>query len=243
MELIKKKLREHCEQYNCVFIEAEFISSDAPRIWLELEPFMLAIRAEVPRAVYYYEDIFDIDDFIESEMQQLGWKPGFEDHPDTVWLGPEQVKLALIDYLKQFEQCAETAYQLVAVFPSNGVFCTVSLRAPWATEIEDMIDSLIESRQDDVTATMKISESEDAQLLQNIVVELVANEMFAKTRGLNKRLLLATKLVGDRIPRHPDGRVTKLAQNGNYCDANLAMVVKAADEKIWLETALPSENI
>lgn len=243
MELIKKELREYCEQHNSVLIEADFTSGDVPRIWLELDAFKLAVKAEQPRAVYYYENIFDIDDFIESEMQQLGWKPGFEDHPGTIWLGPDQVKVALIEHLKQFEQYAETAYQLVAVFPTNGVFCTISSRAPWATEIEQMIDSLIESRKDDVAATMKISESEDAQLLQSIVVELAANEMFAKTRGLNKRLLLAIKLFGDKIPKHPDSRVTKLAHNGDYCDANLAMVVKAADEKLWLETTLPDESI
>ena len=34
------------------------------------------------------------------------------------------------------------------------------------------------------------------------------------------------------------GRVTRVAQNGDICDLNLVMVVKEADEKIWLESNL-----
>lgn len=243
IEHTRARLHAHCYKSACAFIEAYVLADDGARIVMDVDAFLRAISAERPPAVYWTEELFDVDDFIESELLALGWKPGYEDRPETTWLGPEQIKDALAKHFKQLSKHDEAAFELAAMFASRGVCCaTNSIRAPWAIELATEISELVEARQSDVQTSMKITESEDAELLQSLVSELVANEVFRKTRGLNKRLLVATKLIGARVPRHPRGGVGRITPTGEGCDLNMIIVVKAADEKIWIESALPEDK-
>jgi hypothetical protein len=240
IDAARKAIEEKCQVLECDLIYAYALADGAPSVLLPLASFIQALVAEIPAAVYWTEDYFDADDFIEAELLGLGWKPGWENHPDTLWLGPEQLKIALATKLRELEANRGAAYQFAAMFPHAGMsFTTPRIRAAWANDLAASIENLVEARKTDVNAGNRISDSEDAALLQSLVDELVASPVFSGTRGLNKRLLIAKKLLGERIPRHPHGRVGRIAQNAEGADLNLVMVVKAADEKLWLNHTVP----
>ena len=130
---------------------------------------------------------------------------------------------------------------MTALFQGRGASCwTGTLRPDWLIEFATQIDDLIENRENDVQASMQSSEAEDAELMDALVAELAGNEVFRKTKGLNKRLMLAKTLIGDRVPAHPTGRLGCIALHGVMCDLNLVNVVRDADQRVFVETSLKS---
>jgi hypothetical protein len=240
IDAIRKAIEEQCRVLECDLIYAFTLAENAPRVLLPLTSFIQALVAEMPAAVYWTEDYFDVDDFIETELLGLGWKPGWENHQDTLWLGPEQLKIALATKLEELQTKRDAPFQFAAMFPYAGMsYATRRIRAAWAIDLAASIEKLVEARKDNVNTGNRISDSEDAALLQSLVDELVASSVFSGTRGLNKRVLIAKKLLGERMPRHPLGRVGRIAQNSEGADLNLVMIVRAADEKLWLNDTVP----
>lgn len=77
---IKQQVSHLCEELDIAFIEAYYSNQEAsPNLTLSREPFLAAIRAERPRAIYWFEFKFDLGQFIETEMSSEGWTEGFDD--------------------------------------------------------------------------------------------------------------------------------------------------------------------
>lgn len=231
-------IHTHAHRSGSALVHALSLESERA-IHLEFDEFLLAIHAERPRAVYWtHQTSFNLEEFIEEELRSLGWKPGYEDSPDSIWIGPDALGKAVLEWMPSIIDRENSTYLLSCQFASNGAMCRMTFRPSWACVLSSQVRSLLLARTEEVNEDVRISESEDSDLLIALAAELVANEVFARTRGLNQRLLLAKKLVGDRVPQHRQGQVARLAQNSEYCDQNLCLVVKSADEQLWLASTL-----
>lgn len=232
-------IHKHARRSGLSIVHALSLAKEQATL-VEIDEFLLAIHAERPRVVYWtHQASFNLEEFIEEELRALGWKPGCDDSPDSIWIGPDALVKAVLEWMPSIIDRENSAYLLSCQFSSSGTSCATTFRPSWVRELSSQLRSLILARTEQVNQDVRISESEDASLLMALAAELVANEVFARTRGLNKRLLLAKKLLGDRVPQHRQGQIAKLAQNSEYCDQNLCLVVKSADEQLWLASTLP----
>lgn len=128
---------------------------------------------------------------------------------------------------------------MTALFHGRGATCwTGTLTPDWLTKFATQINNLVENYDDNLQASLQSSDAKDAVLMDGLVAELAANEVFRKTKGLNKRLMLAKTLVGDRVPAHRSGRLGCIAQHGLMCDLNLVNVVRDADQRVFVESSL-----
>ena len=235
IQLMRWKLHDHCFRHGCAVIEAESLSGAGSQNVLRFEAFLRAIAAEKPAAVYWTQAIFDIDEFIESELQSLGWEPGDEDDEDSDWPRIVEIKSALTMSIKRVAAFDASPYEMEAMFPGSRIS---KLRARWASELASDIREFVEQKEDEAQASSAQDEAENEEHFQSFVSELLTNEVFRKTRGLKKRLLLAQNLIGSKVPTHPNHSLTRITPDADFCDLNMVKVVKAAAEQIWIETSL-----
>ncbi|EXF91103.1 hypothetical protein HK44_019680 [Pseudomonas fluorescens HK44] len=221
-----------CEELEIAGIEAYYGNQEAsPTLILSREPFLAAIRAEKPRAIYWFEFKFDLVRFIESEMGSEGWEEEFdEDETNTRFPTVEAIRERL--QLEESAVAAQTgkAYYLCAMFPGAGANRVAKFQTLWSSNLEDAIGDLIDEHREERSNIRQRALLGNTNGLEKLAIEIAAHPEFLATRGLPKRYALVAKLFKGRIPPHPTRRMSRAVEHVPDADVNLELVVKMAQD-------------
>jgi hypothetical protein len=238
---IKQQVLQLCEELGIAGIEAYFVNQDAaPSLILSRTPFLAAIRAERPRAIYWFELKFDLVEFIESEMSSEGWREEFdEDDTNTRFPTVEELKARL--GVEEAAVAAETgkAYYLVAMFPGAGANRVAKFQTSWSSNLQEGIGELIDEHREERSNIRQRALVGNTNGLEKLAIEIAAHPEFLATRGLPKRYALVARLFKGRIPPHPGGRWSRAVEHVPDADLNLELVVKMAQDIARGQAASP----
>ncbi|MBX8514905.1 hypothetical protein K5D69_09375 [Pseudomonas cichorii] len=230
--LIKQQVSHLCEELDIAVIEAYYSNQEAsPNLTLSKEPFLAAIRAERPRAIYWFEFKFDLGQFIETEMGSEGWKEEFDDdETNSRFPTVEEMRERL--QLEESVVAAETgkAYYLCVMFPGAGANRVAKFQTLWSSNLEDEIGDLIDEHRVERSNIRQRALIGNTNGLEKLAIEIAAHPEFLATRGLPKRYALVARLFKGRIPPHPDGRWSRAIEHVPGADLNLELVVKMAQD-------------
>lgn len=229
---IKQQVLQLCEELDIAGIEAHYFNQEAsPSLILSREPFLAAIRAERPRAIYWFEFKFDLVQFIEAEMGSEGWKEAFdEDETNTRFPTVEEIREKL--QLEESAVAAETgrAYYLCAMFPGAGANRVARFQTLWSSNLEEGIGDLIDEHREERSNIRQRALVGNTNGLEKLAIEIAAHPEFLATRGLPKRYALVARLFKGKIPPHPGGRWSRAVEHVPGADLNLELVVKMAQD-------------
>ena len=229
---IKQQVLQLCEELDITGIEAYYCNQEAsPTLILSRESFLAAIKAERPRAIYWYEFTFDLVSFIESEMGSEGWKEEFdEDETNTRFPTVEAMRERL--QLEESAVVAQTgkAYYLCAMFPGAGANRVAKFQTLWSSNLEGEIGDLMDEYREERANIRYRALVGNTNGLEKLAIEIAAHPEFLATRGLPKRYALVARLFKGRIPPHPGGRWSRAVEHVPGADLNLELVVKMAQD-------------
>lgn len=229
---IKQQVLKLCEELDIAGIEAHYVNQEAsPSLLFAREPFLAAIRAERPHAIYWFEFKFDLVGFIETEMGSEGWEEEFdEDETNTRFPTVEAMRERL--QLEESTIAAQTgqAYYLCAMFPGAGANRVAKFQTLWSSNLEDEIGDLIYEHREERSNIRQRALLGNTNGLEKLAIEIAAHPEFLATRGLPKRYALVARLFKGRIPPHPTGRWSRAVEHVPDADLNLELVVKMAQD-------------
>lgn len=238
-DAVKADLLAHCEEIAAVAIEG--LSIDLGKgavVRLGLNDFFAASAAEKPRAIFWYENVFDVEDWIEDELREAGWDEDKVGDEDAYWPSLDQAHKYLCPRLETVREYSGSPYFVMALYTTDGVCRVTSFLAAWYSGLSTAIEEMLEERMEAARLEHSRGDTKNKALLNQLIDEIAARDDFRAAKGLPKRALLIQTLYGDKIPKHPKGLTTRLKQHLDDMDVNMAYVLKAADEKAWLDKAL-----
>ncbi len=232
---VRAELLKCCEGSAAALIEGTPINLDkAPSILLEFAQFFAAIAAEKPAAVFSWQSVFNVDEWLESELEAAGWDEDKVGDEDGYWPSLQQAKAHLEPQLTALETYSGTSYFLTALYTADGMARRMTYQAPWHTCLGDLVEDMLEGRMEAVRLAHSRVDASNMELITQLIDEIAARDDFQAAKGLPRRALLVQALYGDKIPKHPKGLMTRLKQHLDEMDVNFAHVLKAADEKAWV---------
>lgn len=232
---VKTALVKHCEGNTAALIEGTPINLDkAPIILLDFTQFFAAIAAEKPAAVFSWQSVFNVDEWLESELEAAGWDEDKVGDEDGYWPSLQQAKAHLEPQLTVVEKYSGIPYFLTALYTADGMARRMTYQAPWYADVTDLVEDMLEGRMEAVQLAHSRIDASNMELITQLIDEIAARDDFQAAKGLPKRALLVQAFYGDKIPKHPKGLKTRLKQHLDLMDVNFAHVLKAADEKAWL---------
>ena len=237
----KEHVLQLCNELEIAAIQGLFINSDAmPSLILNEESFLQAVKAEKPKAVYWYEMNFNLMEFIESELGALGWREEFdEDENCTRFPTLDQLSAQLSAPAGALAVYEGSIYSLFVMFSGAGANRIARCRTTWSFNVEDEIAELIEGHQKFARSSAKVALAGNGKALYPLALEIAKNAEFLSTRGLPKRYSIVAKLYQDRIPPHPDGRASRAVEHVPGADLNLELVTKMAQDIAREEAQTP----
>lgn len=235
MDEVRTALVKHCEGNTAALIEGTPVNLDkAPIILLDFTQFFAALAAEKPAAVFLWQSIFNVDQWLESELEAAGWDENKVHDEDGYWPSLQQAKAHLEPQLIMAEKYSGIPYFLTALYTADGIARRMTYQAPWYEDIAGLVEGMLEGRMEAVRLAHSRIDASNMELITQLIDEIAARDDFQAAKGLPKRALLVQALYGDKIPKHPKGLMTRLKQHLDDMDVNFAHVLKAADEKAWV---------
>ena len=232
---VKAKLLQCCEENKAILIEGTVINLDkAPIILLECAQFFEAVVAEIPTAVFYSQSVFEVTDWLESELEAAGWDEENVGSEDGYWPSLQQAMDHLEPQITVMEKHAGEPYFLGALYTVEGVVRRMTVVASWYSDLPDLVGDMLEERMQSVRLVRSRADTSNMELINQLIDEIASRKDFQAANGLPKKALLIQALYGDKIPKHPKGLTTRLKQHLDDMDVNFAHVLKAADEKAWV---------
>lgn len=227
---IKQQVLQLCEELDIAVIEAYYFNEEAfPSLSLSREPFLTSIRAERPRAIYWFEFKFELGQFIEAEMGSEGWQEEFdEDDLNSRFPTVEEVRERLQVEESIVAAEAGKAYYLCVMFPGAGANRVAKFQTLWSSNLGNEIGDLIDKHREEHFNIKQRARIGNTNGLEKLAIEIAAHPEFLATRGLPKRYALVARLFKGRIPPHPDGRWSRAIEHVPGADLNLELVVKMA---------------
>lgn len=236
---VRAELLKCCEGNASALIEGTPINLDkAPSILLDSAQFFAAITAEKPAAVFSWQSVFNVDEWLESELEAAGWDEDKVGDEDGYWPSLQQAKVHLKPQLAVVEKYSGAPYFLTALYTADGMARRMTYQASWHTDLTDLVEDMLEGRLAAVRLAHSRIDASNMELIAQLIDEIAARDDFQAAKGLPKRALLVQALYGDKIPKHPKGLMTRLKQHLDEMDVNFAHVLKAADEKAWVIKAV-----
>ncbi|WP_374343034.1 hypothetical protein [Azonexus sp.] len=230
---LSKKL-EHCKTV-CMEMGTLLVRAgihgvlDACHLDLDEASFLSLLLHEKPSAVFYEEITYDPERFIRGTMMSHGWKESWEKDCESIWPTPDEIKAELRVELAKAENRIGLPRSLMVTYAIHGQHRICWLSAEWAEEISEKIDEIIEARHE----RAENARNQIAITLDSLIKEVANDPEFKAIRGRPKKLLFLQKKYGARIPPHPRGQITRPAQNCDYVDQHIAIVLIKADELAW----------
>ena len=236
---VRAELLKCCEGNASALIEGTPINLDkAPSILLDSAQFFAAITAEKPAAVFSWQSVFNVDEWLESELEAAGWDEDKVGDEDGYWPSLQQAKVHLKPQLAVVEKYSGAPYFLTALYTADGMARRMTYQASWHTDLTDLVEDMLEGRLAAVRLAHSRIDASNMELIAQLIDEIAVRDDFQAAKGLPKRALLVQALYGDKIPKHPKGLMTRLKQHLDEMDVNFAHVLKAADEKAWVIKAV-----
>lgn len=235
---LSKKL-EQCKAV-CIEVGAPLVHAGIHGIldgcYLDLDEasFFSLLPHEKPSAVFYQTISYDPWRLIRGRLMANGWEERYESRRESIWPTPDEIKSELSLEFSHVESQIGLPRSLMMTYSIHGQHRVCWLSAEWAEELSEKIDEIIEARYE------REEEARDkvAVTLESLIVEVANDPEFKAIRGRPKKLLFLQKKYGERIPRHPRGKMAKPAQNCDYVDENISIVLVKADDIAWA-----SENL
>lgn len=232
---VNAELVKCCEANTAALIEGTPINLDkAPSIVLDYAQFFAAIAAEKPAAVFSWQSIFNVDEWLVSELEAAGWDEEKVGDEDGYWPSLQQAKEHLKSQLTAMERYSGTSHFITALYTADGMARRMTYQAPWHAALDDLVEDMLEGRMNAVRLAHSRVDASNMKLIAQLIEEIAAREDFQAAKGLPRRALVVQALYGDKIPKHPKGLTIRLKQHLDEMDVNFAHVLKAADEKAWV---------
>jgi hypothetical protein len=230
-----EKLKEVCAGLGIQLMPAGINGVlDSSHLDLNESSFLSLITHEKPSAVFYESILYEPERFIRSHFISNGWKENFENSRESIWPTSDDIKTELHAEFSQAENNIGLPRSLMATYAIHGQSRVCWLSAEWAEDLSEKIDNILEARHE----RAEESRNQVAMTLESLIAEVANDSEFKAIRGRPKKLIFLQKKYGERIPLHPRGRLSRPAQNCDYVDANIAIVLTKADELAW-----SSENL
>lgn len=232
IESTKDRVLKLCNELEIAGIQGYFCNQEAmSSLILNDESFLQAMRAEMPKAIYWFELKFNLVEFIESELSAQGWREEFDDdEEDTRFPTFDALRAQLGASEAELAEYEGTTYSLCVMFPGAGANRIARFRTTWSYSLEDDINELIDAHKNDARSVINAALANNERALNLLASEIAKHPEFLTTRGLPKRYSLVSKLYKDRIPRHPTGRISRAVEHVPGADLNLELVTKMAQD-------------
>lgn len=228
-------LKTICREINAPLVHAGINGLlDTYHLDLGESEFFDLLSHEKPSAVFYEEAIYNPELFIRGTMKAHGWKEGWEKDKKSVWPTPDEIKTELHTDLEKVANQIGLPRSLMATYSVHGHHRMCWLTAEWAEDLSEKIGEIVDSWYERAEA----AENKVAKTLESLITEVANDPEFKAIRGRPKKLLFLQKKYGDRIPLHPRGQLSQPAQNCDYVDAHVALVLIKADEQAWSDENL-----
>lgn len=229
---IKDQVLQLCSELEIAAIQGFLINQESmPSLILNEDSFLMAVRAEKPRAIYWFELQFNLLEFIEAELSAEGWREEFdEDESNTRFPTLDELISQLSAPASELAAHEGSTYSLCVLFPGAGANRIARFRTTWSYGLEDEIGELIDAHKNHARSVVNVALADNEKALKTLALEIAKNAEFLTTRGLPKRYSLVSKLYKDRIPPHPTGRFSRAVEHVPGADLNLELVTKMAQD-------------
>lgn len=229
---IKDQILQLCNELEIAAIKGFFINQETmPSLILNEESFLQAVRAEKPRAIYWFDIQFNLLEFIESELSAEGWREEFdEDESNTRFPTLDELSAKLSASAAELATYEGSIYNLCVMYPGAGANRIARFRTTWSYELEDEIGQMIDDHKNHARSVVNVALAGNEKALQTLALEIAKNAEFLTTRGLPKRYSLVARLFKDRIPPHPTRRFSRAVEHVPGADLNLELVTKMAQD-------------
>jgi hypothetical protein len=232
-------VKEVCADIKTAVIRGAFLRGDgASVIELGHAEMLEAISAERPAAVFYSLIKFDADGFIHLALQANGWKEGYDKRPGSRFPSPDKVRAHVQSKIDSLASRPDSHHELHVCYSRDGCVRHMEFAEEWAEELYCEIADFVEAHIDDTETDNDEAEERAKEAMKDLIQKVAQDEGFKALRGLPKRLLYLQSHYGDKIPRHPRGRLHRPAQHIELVDYHMAIVLTEASNSIWRETNL-----
>ena len=229
-------LKTVCMEVGALLVRAKIRNVlDSCHLDIDEASFLSVLSHEKPTAVFYDAITYDQESFIRGVMMTHGWKEEWEmNNRESIWPTPDEIKSELHAELTQVSNQIGLPRSLMVTYAVHGQHRICWLTAEWAENLIEKIDEIVEARHERAEA----ARNEVALALESLIAEVAKDPEFRAIRGRPKRLLYLKAKYGARIPPHPRGHLTSVAQNCNPVDDNIATVLLRADDLTWINENL-----
>lgn len=201
---------------------------------LEEADFVSLLPHEKPLTVFYETVSYEPEHFIRGTMMAHGWQESWENDPESIWPKPDEIKTELCKEIEQAASQVGHPRSLMATYTIQGQHRVCWLTSEWSEDLAEKIGQIVDLRY------VRAEDAKDraAKELISVINEVANDPEFKAIRGRPKKLLFLQKKYGNKIPLHPNGLLSRPAQNCDLVDSNLATVLVKADEIAWSDENL-----
>lgn len=153
-----------------------------PVLRLEFPDFLAALQGVTPKAVFWFESVFEPEAFVRLEMEEAGWseEDDLDDEAEREFPTAKEVLELLEGDLAKLRMYDGTPYFLMAVYSQDGVPRTFSQEAPWASDLEARVAAIMEDSEEAAAEQPRVADAEAQAMLARLVKEIAGRRCVSR---------------------------------------------------------------